>query len=152
MIKLNLPEYQFHILEREGKPFIFDQVRKKYVALTPEEWVRQHFYHFLTLDRQFPKSLIVTEKKVLINGLSQRFDMLVFDRKGNPLLIAEFKSPGVAVNQTTFHQASRYNGVLKAPYCLVSNGINHFLCKLDFESGNVEYLQEIPEYNTLATG
>lgn len=89
------------------------------------------------------------EKKVMINGLSQRFDLLVYDRKGNPLLIAEFKSPDVQVNQMTFDQASRYNSVLRAPFFLISNGMIHFMSKLNFENRTTRYLAEIPVYDDL---
>jgi hypothetical protein len=149
MQKLKLPSYSFRIEEKNGKQFIFDDIRRKWLTLTPEEWVRQHFIHFLVEEKMFPKSLMAIEKKVLINGLSQRFDLLVYDRKGNPLLIAEFKSPDVPIDQTTFNQASRYNNVLMAPYFLISNGIVHFVCKLDFENRTTRYLDEIPTFSEL---
>jgi hypothetical protein len=149
MQKLKLPSYSFRIEEKNGKQFIFDDTRRKWLTLTPEEWVRQHFILFLAKEKKFPKSLMAIEKKVLINGLSQRFDLLVYDRKGNPLLIAEFKSPDVPIDQLTFDQASRYNSVLRAPYFLISNGIVHFVCKLDFENRTTRYLGEIPDYGEL---
>ncbi len=149
MQNLKLPPCSFRITEKMGKRYIFDESRAKWILLTPEEWVRQHFFHFLTRDKGFPGALIAVEKKVVINGLSQRFDMLVFDRKGHPLMIAEFKSPDVPISQSVFQQASRYNELLLAPYCLVSNGMEIYLCKMDFESRSVEYLAEIPEFQAL---
>jgi type I site-specific restriction endonuclease len=146
---LKLPSYSFRITERKGRQLIFDENRRRWVALTPEEWVRQNFIRFLKEEKKFPRSLMAVEKKVMINGLSQRFDLLVYDRKGYPLLIAEFKSPDVQINQMTFNQASRYNSVLGAPFFLISNGMVHFMCKLDFVSRITQYLAEIPRYDDL---
>jgi hypothetical protein len=149
MQKLKLPAYTFRIGEKHGKAVIFDEIRRKWIILTPEEWVRQHFLKFLTSERQFPGTLIAVEKKILINGLPQRFDLLVYNRQGNPLLIAEFKAPDVGINQGVFDQAFRYNSALLAPYYLISNGINHFFCKVNFEGKTTEYLNEIPFYSQL---
>jgi hypothetical protein len=149
MQKLKLPSYSFRIVEKNNRWEIYDENRRKWIKLTPEEWVRQHFIHFLVKDKMFPKSLMAIEKKVLINGLSQRFDLLVYDRKGNPLLIAEFKSPDIQIDQTTFDQASRYNSALRAPYFLISNGMVHFVCKMDFENRTTRYLDEIPTFGEL---
>jgi hypothetical protein len=149
MQKLKLPSYSFRIEVKNGKQVIFDDNRRKWLTLTPEEWVRQHFMRFLATEKKFPKPLMAIEKKVLINGLSQRFDLLVYDRTGNPLLIAEFKSPDVPIDQTTFNQASRYNDVLRAPYFLISNGMVHFVCKLDFENRTTRYLDEIPSFDEM---
>jgi hypothetical protein len=149
MQKLKLPSYSFRIEEKNGKQLIFDDLRRKWLTLTPEEWVRQHFIQFLIMEKMFPASLMAIEKKVMINGLSQRFDLLVYDRKGNPLMIAEFKSPDIPIDQTTFDQASRYNSVLTAPYFLISNGMVHFVCKLDFKNRTTHYLGVIPTYAEL---
>jgi Type I restriction enzyme R protein N terminus (HSDR_N) len=146
---LKLPSYSFRIAERKGRQLIFDENRRRWIVLTPEEWVRQNFIRFLRTDKKFPAALMAIEKKVMINGLSQRFDLLVYDRKGNPLLIAEFKSPDVQVNQMTFDQASRYNSVLRAPFFLISNGMIHFVSKLNFENRTTRYLAEIPGYDDL---
>jgi hypothetical protein len=146
MQKLNLPEFHFRLVERQGMLFVFDEFRNKWVILTPEEWVRQNFLRYLSDYKGFPKTLMSVEKKVNINGLSQRFDLLIFDRKGQPLLVAEFKAPGVAVNQDAFDQVLRYNGSLMAPYVMISNGLSHFISRIDFDSGIAEYLKEIPDY------
>ncbi len=150
MQKLQLPDYTFRIREKEGKTLIFDKFRHRWVNLSPEEWVRQHFLMFLVTEKQFPGTLIAVEKKVLINGLSQRFDLLVYDRKGKPLLVGEFKAPGVPVTQMAFDQALRYNEVLMAPFFLVSNGLNHFLCRIDFENHQTVYLRDIPLFAELS--
>ncbi len=149
MQKLHLPEYHFRWKKGSGKTFIFDEFRKKWVVLSPEEWVRQNFLKFFTTERGFPGTLMTVEKKVLVNGLIQRFDLLVHDRKGNPLLVAEFKSPGTVLNQLTIEQVLRYNSVLKAPFFLISNGISHFVCRVDFKDYKTEYLAEIPRYEEL---
>lgn len=151
MQKLNLPGYHFRTLQKHQKELIFDEFRRRWVTLTPEEWVRQNFLKFLKEDKGFPKTLMTVEKKVDINGLQQRFDLLVYNRKGNPLMVAEFKAPDIAINQAVFDQAIRYNNSLKAPYILVSNGMVHFVCQIDFKGGRAEYLKEIPEFNSLLT-
>jgi hypothetical protein len=149
MQKLRLPEYVFRIQEKKDRILIFDEFRHRWVVLTPEEWVRQHYLKYLVAEKGFPKQLLAVEKKVMVNGLPQRFDLLVYDRNGNPLLVAEFKSPSVMITQLVFDQAGRYNGVLKAPYLLVSNGMNHFICRVDFTHKSTQYLQEIPDYGHL---
>ncbi len=149
MQKLQLPPYTFRIRQEEGKSLIFDRFRRRWVRLTPEEKVRQHFARFLEEEKGFPPSLMAIEKKVNINGLAQRFDLLVYDRKGNPLLVAEFKAPGIPVTQEAFNQALRYNSVLKAPYFLVSNGVTHFICKIDYKTRTSAYLEEIPAFSAL---
>jgi type I site-specific restriction endonuclease len=136
----------FRLEERNGRHLIFDENRHRWVVLTPEEWVRQHFIRYLKEEKKFPRSMMAVEKKVMINGLSQRFDLLIYDRKGMPLMIGEFKSPDVPIDQMTFDQASRYNSVLKAPFFLISNGMVHYVCKLDFENRTNRYLGEIPDY------
>ncbi len=149
MQKLQLPEYTFRTREQGGNRVIYDQFRKRWVRLTPEEWVRQRFLRFLQAEKDFPAALMAVEKKVEVNSLPQRFDLLVFDRKGNPLMVAEFKAPGVPITQEVFDQALRYNAVLKAPYFLVSNGISHYFCKIDFLAHTAGYLDNIPGFNEM---
>jgi len=147
MQKLQLPEYSFRLREERGRMLIFDEIRRRFVALTPEEWVRQHFLHYLVAEKGYPASLMAVEKKVNVNGLSQRFDLLVYDRKGAPLLVAEFKAPGVAVTQAAFDQAVRYNSALKVPLILVSNGLQHFVCRVDYAAHTAGYLREVPHFD-----
>ncbi len=149
MQKLRLPEYGFRFREKKERILIYDEFRHRWVVLTPEEWVRQHYLKFLVAEKRFPNQLLAVEKKVMINGLPQRFDLLAYDRKGNPLLVAEFKSPSVEITQSVFDQAGRYNGILRAPYLLVSNGLHHFICRIDFTTQSTEYLPEIPGYEHL---
>ena len=146
--ELNLPRYRFRFRDAEGKTKIFDEIRNKYFIVSPEEWVRQNFIRYLIQEKKYPKTLMAVEKKVMVNGLSQRFDLLVYDRKGNPYLVAEFKSPGVKITQDTFSQAVRYNSNLKVPLILVSNGLDHFICRIDYSLQTVSYLKEIPDFET----
>jgi type I site-specific restriction endonuclease len=149
MQKLNLPEYHFRTMQKQNKDFIFDEFRRRWVILNPEEWVRQNFLKYLLEVKGYPKTLMAIEKVVEVNGLQQRFDLLVYDRKGKPLLVAEFKAPEVSINQFVFDQAIRYNNTLMAPFILVSNGMNHFVCQIDFRVGKAKYLLEIPEFRLL---
>lgn len=150
MQKLQLPAYTFRIREHDNKSLIFDEFRHRWVTLTPEEWVRQHFLKYLSMEKKFPRSLMAVEKKVAVNGLPQRFDLLVYDRKGNPLLVAEFKAPGIPVNQSVFDQALRYNSTLMAPFFLISNGLDHFICQVDYLNYQTSYIREIPSYDEIA--
>ncbi len=147
MEKLNLPEYDFRILTEEGRKVIFDSVRKKFVALTPEEWVRQHFIRFLQVEKKYPLSLMAVEKQVLVNGKQRRFDLLIYSRKGQPHLIAEFKAPSVKISQDTFDQVVRYNMALRVERVVVSNGFQHFICEIDYTRNSYSFLQEIPDFN-----
>ena len=146
MQALNLPTYKFKIKSRENKLFIYDIVRKKYVSLTPEEWVRQHIIHYLINDKNYPISLIAVEKKLIINKLTKRTDILVFTSKGAPNIIIECKAPSVKINQNSFDQIARYNLKLAANYLIVSNGLNHYFCFMDVEKEQYVFLENIPNY------
>ena len=146
MQQLNLPTYQFKIKSSENKQLIFDKIRKKYVVLTPEEWVRQNFVEYLLIEKKYPISLIAVEKQVVVNNLKKRFDILVFDKQGNHNIIVECKSPKIKINQDTFDQIARYNLQLKADYLMVTNGLEHFYCNLDSENKQYIFLEDIPDY------
>lgn len=146
MQKLNLPEYQFRTKTEEGKAWIFDATRKKFVVLTPEEWVRQHFIFYLKEEKNYPASLMAVEKQILVNGKQRRFDLVVYNRNGQPFLICEFKAPSVKITQEAFDQVVRYNMVLKVKNVIVSNGLQHFACEIDYENNNYWYLKEIPGF------
>ena len=146
MQQLNLPTYQFKIKSSENKQLIFDKIRKKYVVLTPEEWVRQNFVEYLLIEKKYPISLIAIEKQIVVNKLKKRFDILVFDKQGNHNIIVECKSPKIKLNQDTFDQIARYNLQLKADYLFVTNGLEHFYCTLDNEKEQYTFLEEIPDY------
>lgn len=146
MHKLNLPPYDFKIKAFNKKTQIFDAVRKKYVSLTPEEWVRQHFVRFLIENKGVPASLIAIEKGLSYNKLKKRSDVLVYDRNGLPYLLVECKAPEVKISQDTFHQAAIYNRSLKVKYLVVTNGMNHFCCEMDYVNMNYSFLEEIPSF------
>jgi len=144
--KLNLPEFSAKIQKKGGKLYIFDSIRKDYFVLTPEEWVRQNVVHFLINTHNYSSNYFKIEKQIKLNGRNKRFDILVYDTQGNPFLLVECKAPKVKISEATFAQIASYNMVLKVPYLLVTNGINHFICKIDFEKESFEYLQDIPVY------
>ncbi|MBN1820182.1 MAG: type I restriction enzyme HsdR N-terminal domain-containing protein [Prolixibacteraceae bacterium] len=141
---LNLPEYEFRFKKLDEKDFIFDVVRKKFVVLTPEEWVRLNFIQYLIIEKKYPASLMAVEKKVMVNSQPQRFDLLVYDKKGLPFTIAEFKSPDVKITQQTFDQVVRYNMSLKVKYIIVSNGLDHFVCEINYQKNSYAFLKEVP--------
>lgn len=147
MVVLNLPKAKLNIKNKENKQFIFDIIRKKYVVLTPEEWVRQHVVNYLINQKKYPKSIIAVEKQLTINTLKKRFDILVFDKKGTPELIVECKSPKIKITQDTFDQIARYNLKLNANYLMVSNGLQHFYCKMDTKNEKYVFLENLPDYS-----
>lgn len=146
MQKLRFPTYTFRFKNSENKPYIFDEIRKKFVVLQPEEWVRQHCVHYLISEKKYPKSLINVEKELQINQLKKRYDIVVFNRDGSIHLIVECKSPKVMINQDTFDQIARYNLALNATYLMVTNGLNHYYCSIDFDEKRYHFLKDIPEY------
>lgn len=151
MQPLNLPKYTFKIQTWKGREMVFDPIRKKYVRLTPEEWVRLHFVQYLIQDRGFPGSLIAIESAFLYQGMSRRADVVVFNSKGKALLLVECKSPDVTVRQETFDQIARYNIVIQARYLIVSNGLVHYCYHVDPVKRAFHFLDEIPPYDGLQT-
>lgn len=149
MQKLNLPEYSFRIKTTGGKDFIFDNLRKKFVRLTPEEWVRQNFVQFMVTAKNYSPSLLTVEAAVNINGNPQRADLIVFSRRAEPVLVAEFKAPEVKISQQTFDQIARYNMQLKVSFLIVSNGIQHYCCRLNFVENTYSFLPEIPDFDEI---
>lgn len=146
MVSLNLPKAEFKIKSSENTLYIFDIIRKKYVVLTPEEWVRQHVIHYLINIKGYPKSLIAVEKQLIINTLKKRFDILVFNTKGLPDLIIECKSPSINISQDTFDQIARYNLKLNATLLMVTNGLVHYYCELDPLNKQYIFLKDLPDY------
>ncbi|MBR2456516.1 MAG: type I restriction enzyme HsdR N-terminal domain-containing protein [Bacteroidaceae bacterium] len=149
MLALNLPSFAVKMQQRNGKNFIFDPLRKKYVALTPEEWVRQHFTHFLTDHKGYPKGLLANEIQLDLNGTKKRCDTVLFNKDLSARMIVEYKAPHIAITQAVFDQITRYNMVLKVDYLIVSNGINHYCCKIDYQSMSYSFLPDIPSYTDL---
>ncbi|OCK42857.1 restriction endonuclease subunit R [Tenacibaculum soleae] len=146
MQKLNLPNYIFKLKSNENKTLIFDKWRKKYLVLTPEEWVRQHFVQYLIDEKKYPVSLIAIEKQLTINNLKKRTDIVIFSSDGMPDIIVECKAPKIKISQDTFDQIARYNLKLNANYLVVTNGLHHYFCKLDKENETYIFLKDIPNY------
>ena len=151
MVELNLPEYDFKVKKREyGSSWvIWDRLRQRWVALTPEEWVRQHFVEWLIAEKGFPAALMGNEVSLTQNGIARRCDTVVADRTGQPLVIVEYKAPSINITQKTFDQIVRYNMVLRARYLVVSNGLTHYCCQIDYDSNSYRFLEAIPNYNDL---
>ena len=149
MLLLNLPEYDAKIIMRDGKNVIFDPIRKKYVALTPEEWVRQNFVNFLIKHKEYPLSLMANEVLIKLNGTSKRCDTVLYNRDLSARMIVEYKAPHIEITQDVFNQITRYNIALKVDYLIVSNGMTHYCCKVDYETQSVSFLKDIPIYSTL---
>jgi hypothetical protein len=143
---LNFPSYTFRLKNSENNIHIFDVIRKKFVLLQPEEWVRQHCIHFLTNEKKYPISLINVEKVVHINGLNKRYDVVVYNPDGSIHLIIECKAPKVKISQSAFDQIARYNLALKASFLMVTNGLNHYFCTMDHNLGTYNFLKDLPSY------
>ena len=146
MQQLNFPRFSFRFKNSENKRLIFDDIRKKFVVLQPEEWVRQHCIQYLIRVKKYPKSLINVEKEIKLNRLKKRYDIVVFNPDGSIHLIVECKAPLKVIDQTTFDQIARYNLELNATYLMVTNGINHYYCQMDFEAKRYVFLNDIPEH------
>ena len=146
MKQLQFPTYFFRFKNSENKVAIFDEIRKKFIIVTPEEWVRQHVVQFLLQDKKYPKSHINVEKLLKINGLIKRYDVVVYKPDGNISILVECKAPEVKISQSTFDQIARYNMTLKAEYLMVTNGLNHYFCKMDYENDKYDFLSELPKY------
>lgn len=149
MLELNLPPFDKKITKKDDKPFILDVIRRQHVALTPEEWVRQHFVHFLINHKGYPPSLMANEVQLKLNGMSRRCDTVVYDRMLTPRVIIEYKAPTVDITQKVFDQICRYNLVLQVDYLIVSNGLAHYCCQLDYATHSYRFLRDIPEYTSI---
>jgi hypothetical protein len=147
MQPLNFPSYSFRFKNSENKVAIFDVIRKKFIQLTPEEWVRQHTIQYVLQEKNYPKSYINVEKLIKINDLHKRYDIVVFQPNGTIFLLVECKAPEVAITQDTFDQIARYNLALKAQYLMVTNGLKHYFCRMDFEKETYLFLTELPEFS-----
>ena len=146
MQKLNFPTYSFRFKNSENKVAIFDEIRKKFIILTPEEWVRQHVVSYLQHEKNYPKSYINVEKLIKIYDLNKRYDIVVYQSDGTINLLVECKAPEVKITQETFDQIARYNLKLKANFLMVTNGLNHYFCQMDFEKEKYVFLNELPGF------
>ena len=150
MSPLNLPPFDAKIARRDNMPHIFDNIRSKYVALTPEEWVRQHFVNYLANHLGYPKGLIANEVAITLNGTKKRCDTVVYNAKLEPVVLIEYKAPEVAITQKTFSQIARYNMVLHVPWLIVSNGNEHYCCRVLYDENRVDFRPEIPPYSEIS--
>jgi hypothetical protein len=149
MKKLNLPSYSIKTKEEGGKQFIFDAIRKKYLVLTPEEWVRQNFIQYLIHEKDFSAGLIAIEIGLKLNELQKRADILIYDNNSQPVVLVECKAQNVKINQETFEQIARYNMVFRVPYLVVTNGMNHYCAKINYTENSFEFLKEIPNFKEI---
>lgn len=144
--KLNFPGYSFRLKNRQNKTLIFDVIRKKFVQLSPEEWVRQHTLHFLIYEKSYPLSLLNVEKKIQLSNRWKRYDIIAYKPSGEIALIVECKAPEITISQETFDQIAQYNRVLNADYLMVTNGLNHYFCQMDYEEKQYVFLRDLPVY------
>ena len=149
MQALNLPPYDVKLRGTREKPEIFDFLRRRFVALTPEEWVRQHFTHWLVEHKGYPQALLGNEIELKIGQKRLRCDSLLYNKEMHPRMIIEYKAPSVAVTQKVFNQISTYNLLLHVDYLIVSNGLQHYCCRMDYERRQYDFLPEIPDYQAL---
>lgn len=146
---LNLPAYPFKITLKDARHFIFDEIRKKHLVLTPEEWVRQHFIQYLILEKKFPRSLIQIEGGLNLNKLQKRTDVVIFNTHGERIMVIECKAPEVKITQSVFDQAARYNSVHKTRWLVVTNGLKHCYATINHQEGQFAFVPELPEYGML---
>ena len=149
MDTLNLPKTELKVTTKAGKPHVFDFLRRKYVTLTPEEWVRQQFVHFLVDSRGYPAECIGNEVSIRLGSMRKRCDTVVYGREAEPLMIVEYKSPGVEITQQVFDQISRYNIRLRVKWLIVSNGLQHYCCHIDYANGTYRFVEDIPSYTDI---
>ena len=149
MWQLNLPEYNFRIKKQDEKLQIFDSQRKRYVTLTPEEWVRQHFIRFIIEEKGYPAAHLAIEKQLNMNGMKKRCDAILYNSHAEPIMIIEFKAPNVPISQATFDQVAVYNSKLNVIFFIISNGIEHFCCRVNTKTARYEFFSEIPDYSLL---
>ena len=149
MYKLNLPPYRIRLGESAGRQTLFDILRRKYVALTPEEWVRQHFIHYLIEHKSYPQAYLANEVELKAGDKKLRCDSVLYDPTLKPRMIIEYKAPSVPLSQKVFDQISIYNFLMKVDYLIVSNGISHYCCKMDYTNQKYLFLEDIPDYHNL---
>lgn len=147
---LSFPSYPFKF-KKEGNHYaVFDAIRKKYVRLTPEEWVRQHVVLYLMHEKSYPASRISVEHSLKYNSLSRRADILFFGKYGLPMLVVECKAPDIKINQQVFDQVVRYNYMLRVRYVMVTNGIQNYCCEVNYENQHCNFLDDIPDYSVMS--
>lgn len=151
MTRLNLPPFDIKLKGTKEHPLVFDILRKKYITLTPEEWVRQHFIHFLVEHKGYPAALLANEIQLKVGDKTLRADSVLYSRELKPRMIIEYKAPHICINQKVFDQISIYNMLLHVDYLMVSNGLQHYICKMDYLGKKYLFLEDIPSYDELLT-
>ena len=146
MIELSFPNYEFRIKNKHNKKYIFDQIRKKFVIFTPEEWVRQNCIMFLINEQRIPKEYINVEKKIKLNNLIKRYDIVVYKKDGSVFLLVECKSPKISINQKTFNQIAIYNTKLIADFLMITNGLYNYYCSIDYSNQCYKFVKDFPKY------
>lgn len=149
MIQLNFPPADLRIRQQNERMEVFDPLRKKFVVLTDEEWVRQNLINYLAVDKKVPMTMMASERGLLVNNMPKRFDLLIFSSNGMPVMIVECKAPHIPVNEEVFYQAARYNLTLQVKYLLITNGLEHHCLSVDYINGETRFLKEIPVYSEL---
>jgi len=145
--KLNFPSYKFRIKNSENKTQIFDEIRKKFVVLQPEEWVRQHCLHYLIKEKKYPITLINVEKELYVHNQKKRYDIVIYNNDGSVFCIVECKAPSISINQEVFDQIAQYNLSLNTTYMMITNGINHYYCTMDKSTKSYRFLESLPDYS-----
>lgn len=148
MLELNIPKTTLKVITEGEKAQVFDVLRRKYVALTPEEWVRQQFVHYLMRYKGYPAECIGNEISLTLNGTKKRCDTVIYDSEAQPMMIIEYKAPNIGISQRVFEQISRYNIKLKVQWLIVSNGMQHYCCRIDYKNGSYRFVNDIPEYTS----
>ena len=148
MQQLNFPSYSFRFKNSQNKVSIFDTIREKFIILSPEEWVRQHVVQFLINEKNYPQSLLNVEKVLRVNGLRKRYDIVVYNSDGTIHILIECKAPEITISQNTFDQIAQYNMTLQSNFLMVTNGMNHYFCQMDFENEKYQFLAELPNYQS----
>ena len=148
-MEINLPPYDIKLREQDGKRQIFDFLRRRYVALTPEEWVRQHFVNYLLNHKGYPKGLLTNEVELRVGDKKLRGDTLLYNRDTTPQMIIEYKAPQIEITQHVFDQIAVYNHLLHVDYLVISNGMQHYCCRMDYEKREYSFLRNIPNYSEL---
>lgn len=149
MYQLNLPQYAMRVVRKNGRPMVLDPLRRKYVSLTPEEWVRQHFVNYLVSHKGYPVNLIANETEICVGSKKLRCDSVLYNRELRPVMIMEYKAPTVKITQKVFDQITAYNMQLHVDYLIVSNGLEHYCCRMNYDNLSYTFLKDIPNYSAL---
>ena len=149
MLALNLPKTELKVISKDGKQQVFDVLRRRFVVLTPEEWVRQQFVHFLIRHKGYPAECIGNEVSITLGATKKRCDTVIYGSHAEPLMVIEYKSPSVEITQKVFEQICRYNIKMKVEWLVVSNGLQHYCTRIDYENGTYQFVEDIPAFTSI---